>query len=80
MKELEQVGQELVYEEKKLEDLPNTIADMERRKVAIAQKAQALRQQEQPIPGSADADRQEIEETDQVRLDLINAIHSLGLV
>jgi hypothetical protein len=42
---------------------------------SIAQQTQALREQEQSIPGSADANHQEIEAVDQLRLDLINAIH-----
>ena len=80
MKELEQIGQELSHEERQLENLPSTIANMVKRKAVVAQKAQALHRQEQPIPGSADADRREIEEADQLRLDLINAIHYLGIV
>jgi hypothetical protein len=43
-------------------------------------QTQVLCVQEQPVPGSADVDRQELETVDQLRLDLINAIHSLGLV
>jgi hypothetical protein len=53
---------------------------MREQKDSIAQQAQALCEQEQPIPGSADADRQEIEAVDQLRLDLINAILLLGIV
>jgi hypothetical protein len=53
---------------------------MRERKNSIAQQAKALREQEQPIPGSADADRQKIEAVDQLRLDLINDIHILGIV
>jgi hypothetical protein len=63
----------LVDEEKKLEDLPITIATMQDQKNSIAERAQALREQEQPIPGSADADCQDILEAYQLRLDLINA-------
>jgi hypothetical protein len=32
------------------------------------------------IPGSADADRQEIEAVDHLHLDFSNAIHLLGIV
>jgi hypothetical protein len=47
---------------------------------SITQQAQSLREQEQPIPGSADTDPQEIEAVHQLRLDLINVIHLLGIV
>ena len=53
---------------------------MERRKHAIAKKAQAIRREERSIPGSADADLQEIVEVDWLCVDAINAIHSLGIV
>ena len=53
---------------------------MERRKHAIMKKAQAICREEQPIPGSADADLKEIAKVDQLRVDAINAIHSLGIV
>jgi chromosome segregation ATPase len=75
MKELSQVEQDLKTEEQKLSDLPDTIAAMLEQRDSIARQAQALRSREQPIPGSTDADHQEIEAVDQLRLDLINAIH-----
>jgi hypothetical protein len=53
---------------------------MQEQRDSVARQAQVLRDQEQLIPGSVDADRQEIETVDQLRLDLIDAIHSLGLV
>jgi chromosome segregation ATPase len=80
MKELSQVDQVLTIEEQKLIDLLGTIAAMQEQRDSIAHQAQVLRGQEQPIPGSADADRQEIEAVDQLCLDLINAIHLLGIV
>ena len=78
--ELRQVDEDLSLEKNKLADLPNTIAGMERRKHAIAKKAQAIRQEERPIPGSADADLKEIAEVDRLCVDAINVIHSLGIV
>jgi chromosome segregation ATPase len=75
MKELSQVEQDLKTEEQKLSDLLDTIAAMLEQRDSIARQAQALRSREQPIPGSTDADHQEIEAVDQLRLDLINAIH-----
>ena len=56
------------------------IIGMERRKHAIVKKAQAIRREERPIPGSADAGLKEIAEVDRLRVDAINAIHSLGIV
>jgi hypothetical protein len=72
MKELSQVEQDLRTEEQKLSDFPGTIAAMQEQRDSIARQAQALRSQEQPIPSSADTDRQEIEAVDQLHLDLIN--------
>jgi chromosome segregation ATPase len=80
MKVLNQVEQDWAVEEKKLADLPGTIATMQEQKDSIAQQAQVLREQEHLIPGSDNADRQETEEVDQLHLDLINAIHLLGIV
>jgi chromosome segregation ATPase len=80
MKELGQVEQDLATEEQKVVDLPSTIATMREQRDSFAHQAQVLREQEQPIPGSADADRQEIEAVDQLRLDLINTLHLLGIV
>jgi hypothetical protein len=80
MKELSQVDQDSKAEEQKLADLPGTVATLQEQRDSVARRAQVLRGQEQPIPGSADADRQEIEEVDQLRLDFINAIHLLGIV
>jgi hypothetical protein len=51
---------------------------MQKQRDSIAHQAQALREKEQSIPGSADADHQEIEAVEQLRLDIINAIHILG--
>jgi chromosome segregation ATPase len=79
MKELDQVGLDLSTEEQKLADLPSTIAAMQEQRDSVTRQVQSLRSQEQPIPGSADVDRQEIEAVDHLHLDLINAIHSLGL-
>jgi hypothetical protein len=79
MKELREVGEELVCEEQKLNNLPNVIADMEKDKIINTQKAQALRRKERPILGTADADRRDIGEINQIRLNAINAIHSLGI-
>jgi hypothetical protein len=53
---------------------------MQEHRESVARQAQVLREQEQLIPGSADADRQEIEVVDQLHLDLIDAIHSLVLI
>jgi hypothetical protein len=53
---------------------------MQEQRDSVARQAQVLHSQEQPIPGSADADCQEIEAINQLRLDLINAIHLLGIV
>jgi chromosome segregation ATPase len=61
MKELIQVDQDLKAEEQNLADLPSTIAAMQEQREYVARQAQVLREQEQPIPSSADADRQEIE-------------------
>jgi hypothetical protein len=79
MKELREVGEELVCEEQKLNNLPNVIADMEKDKIINTQKAQALRRKERPILGTADADRRDIGEINKIRLNAINAIHSLGI-
>jgi chromosome segregation ATPase len=79
-KELDQVEQDLAAEEQKLADLPNTIATMREQRDSFSLQAQVLHEQEQPIPGSADADRQELEAVDQLCLDLINALHLLGRV
>jgi hypothetical protein len=80
MKELSQIDQDLNAEEQKPADLPVTITTMQESRNSNAQQAQALREQEQSIPGSADADRLEIEAVDQLRLDFINAINLLGIV
>jgi archaellum component FlaC len=80
MKELDQIGQDLIAEEQKLADLLGTISSKQEQRDSVARQAQVLRSQEQPIPGSADADHQEIEAVDQLCLDLINAIHILGIV
>jgi hypothetical protein len=47
---------------------------------SVVRQAQVLRGQEQPIPGLDDVVLQEIEAVDQLCLDLINAIHLLGIV
>jgi chromosome segregation ATPase len=80
MKELDQIGQDLIAEEQKLADLLGTISSKQEQRDSVARQAQVLRSQEQLIPGSADADHQEIEAVDQLCLDLINAIHILGIV
>jgi chromosome segregation ATPase len=80
MKELSQVEQDLTGEEQKVADLPSTITTMQEWRDSSAQQAQALREEEHLIPGSVDADRQDIEAVDRRRLDLINAIHLLGIV
>ena len=80
MKELQEVEEELNREEVKLSSLPGVIADFQEKKAVIAQRVQILRNREQPIPRSADADRRDINEVDKIRLDGINAIHSLGIV
>jgi bacterioferritin (cytochrome b1) len=53
MKGLDQVGQDLSTEEQKLADLIGTIAAMQEQRDSVTRQAQALRSQEQPIPGSA---------------------------
>jgi chromosome segregation ATPase len=80
MKELDPIGQDLSAEEQKLTDLPGTISTMQEQRDPVARQAEVLRSQEQPNPGSADADRREVEAVDQLHLDLINAIHLLGIV
>jgi chromosome segregation ATPase len=80
MKELNQVEHDLKSEEQKLSDHPGTISSLQEQRDSVVCQAQVLREQEQLIPSSADAYRQEIETVDQRCLDLINAIHSLGLV
>jgi predicted house-cleaning noncanonical NTP pyrophosphatase (MazG superfamily) len=57
MKELSQINQDINAEEQKLADLLGIVITMQERRDSIAQLAQALREQEQPIPGSADVDR-----------------------
>jgi hypothetical protein len=79
-KELDQVGQDLLTEEQKLADILSTIAAMQEQRDSVTCQVQALRSQEQLIPGLADADRQEIEAVDHLHMDLINAIHLLGIV
>jgi hypothetical protein len=69
-----------LMKEQKLADLPGIISTMQEQRDSVAHQAQVLHSQEQPIPGSADADCQEIEAINQLRLDLINAIHLLGIV
>jgi hypothetical protein len=71
IKELDQISQDLSGEEQKLADLPGTISTMQEQKDSIAHQAQVLCSQEQSIPDSA---------VDQLRLDLINAIHLLGIL
>jgi hypothetical protein len=66
-------------EEQKLADVPGTIATMREHKDSIAHRAQVLHEQEKPILGSADADRQEIEAVDQLHMDLLNVISFLGI-
>jgi chromosome segregation ATPase len=63
-KQLDQIGQDLTAEEKKLADLPGTIFIIQEQMHFIARQAQAIRSREQPIPGSADVHRQEIEAVD----------------
>jgi hypothetical protein len=53
---------------------------MQEQRDSVAHQAQVLCGQEQSIPGSADTDRQEIEAVNQLRMDLINVIHTLGIV
>jgi chromosome segregation ATPase len=77
MKELSQVDQDLKTVEQKLADLPGIIAAMQEQRDSIARQAQALHSQEHPIPGSAVADRHEIEVVEKLRLDLIKDIHLL---
>jgi hypothetical protein len=57
MKELSRVDQDLASKEQKLVDLPGTIATMWKQRDSAARQAQVLCEQEQPISGSADADR-----------------------
>jgi predicted house-cleaning noncanonical NTP pyrophosphatase (MazG superfamily) len=57
MKELSQIDQDLNAEEQKLADLLGIVITMQERRDSITQQAQALREQEQPIPGLVDADR-----------------------
>jgi chromosome segregation ATPase len=80
MKELVQVEQDLEAQVRKLADLSGTIVATREQRDCTARQAQVLREQEQRIPGLADADRQEIEAVDQLRLDLINALHLLGII
>jgi hypothetical protein len=53
---------------------------MREQRDSLARQAQVLRELEQLIPSPADVDCQEIEAVDQLRLDLINALHLLGIV
>jgi chromosome segregation ATPase len=78
MKEFSQVEQDLKTEEQKLLDLPGTIVVMLEQRDSVTRQGQALRSKEQPIPGSADADYQEIEAVEHQRLNLINTINSSG--
>jgi hypothetical protein len=77
--ELWQLDEDL-SQEKNLAVLPGTLANIEHKKTSIARRAQAIRKEERPIPGSADADRREIDGVNQLRMNAINAIHSLGIV
>jgi hypothetical protein len=80
MNELGQVEKDLVAEEQKLAYPPGTIATMREQRDSIPCRAQVLREQKQPIPGSIDADRKKIEAVNQFLLDLINVVHLLGIV
>ena len=70
MKELAEVSTSLQEEENKLDALPEDIEKMQKDTNAIAKEIW-------PIPVSADADQQIIDEADQLRLCAIEAIQGL---
>ncbi|GJN07438.1 hypothetical protein PR202_ga25270 [Eleusine coracana subsp. coracana] len=77
MKELGETGNAIAEEEEKLLNLPETIANLEAEKNTHAREAYRLHKRMKPIPGTADADAQEIADVDQIRLRAMDAIRSL---
>ncbi|GJN11657.1 hypothetical protein PR202_ga29861 [Eleusine coracana subsp. coracana] len=77
MKELGEIGNAIAEEEEKLLNLPETIANLEAEKNTHAREAYRLHKRMKPIPGTADADAQEIADVDQIRLRAMDAIRSL---
>ncbi|GJM87691.1 hypothetical protein PR202_ga03669 [Eleusine coracana subsp. coracana] len=77
MKELGEIGNAIAEEEEKLLNLPETIANLEAEKNTHARKAYRLHKRMKPIPGTVDADAQEIADVDQIRLRAMDAIRSL---
>jgi len=77
LKEVQELTHSISIEEKKLEDLPSVIWQMEEDKLNHARQAINFHKQLRRIPGSADADQAEIDKADALLLRAINAIQQL---
>ncbi|CAO2142151.1 unnamed protein product [Urochloa humidicola] len=76
-KEMERVKIELETEEKKLSDLPTTIADLKKSLSLQASEAMKLHKSIKPIPGTTVDDERTIDEIDQIRRRALDVITDL---
>jgi chromosome segregation ATPase len=81
LKEVREIDQAIASDEALLKPIPASIQKLEDEKLKYSRQAYRLHRSIQPIPGSADADRQIIENVNQIRLRAVDAIqHFLGPV
>jgi chromosome segregation ATPase len=81
LQEIREIDQAIISDEALLNQMPASIQKLEDEKLEYSRQAYRLHRSIQPIPGSADADRQDIEEINQIRLRAVDAIQNfLGSV
>jgi chromosome segregation ATPase len=76
IKELEQVNQEIADVDNKLSQLPTALQQLESEKQEQARKIYQLHKSIKIVPGSAEADIQEIQKADDIRLRAISVIQN----
>jgi len=74
--ELKQVEEALTQGQQEESQLPNLLKNLQQERDAQARKALQMKKKLKPVEGSADADTQEIEEANQIRLRAISAIQT----
>ena len=79
IKELEQVYQEIADVDNKLSQLPTALQQLETEKQEQARQTFQLHKSIKTVPGSAEADINEIQDADDIRLRVISVIgNALG--
>ena len=76
IKELEEINQEIADVDNKLSQLPTALLQLEAEKQVQARQTYQLHKSIKTIPGSAEADIQEIQKADDIRLRAISVIQN----